>query len=157
MRGCLRLLSEPTAERPARPITHLPSARAAPPATTPPRENLGPARHSTQRPTVKHTMSDATAVPDRALSPTLASDLLNKFPALRAAPPSAQPVASTSTLPLSPSATVKELGVGLSKGGRKRGRADEELEELLETEEREQQQLIGHFNQVSTYSRPSLG
>ena len=94
-------------------------------------------------------MSDATVVPNSTLSPTLASDLLNRFPAPRAARPPHHPVASTSALSPSSEVTLKELGSGVSGGGRKRGRGDDELLELLEAEEREQQQLMGHLNQAS--------
>lgn len=150
--GRIRLLSS-VSEPPLRPINPNNLRRR-------PHLGSGPLRPSIQAKTssfqpsptdsaTSRSMSDATAVPPDALSPTLASDLLNRFPALRAARSSNQPVASTSTLPPSPRETVKELGDGVARAGKKRGRGDDELLELLEAEEREQQQLIGHFNQVS--------
>lgn len=97
-------------------------------------------------------MSDGTVVPEIGMSPTLGFDLLKRFPALRTSSQPHNPIASTSTLPLTTHSTTKELGPGVNSN--KRARGDDEFHELIEVEEREQQQLIGHLNQVSTTPSP---
>lgn len=95
-------------------------------------------------------MSDATAVAGVLLSPTLATNLVTRFAALRPVQPAHQPVASTSTLPPNTKQTVKELGNGVTTPSRKRGRGDQDLAELVEAEEGEQHKLLAHLNQVSS-------
>lgn len=97
-------------------------------------------------------MSDATVVPGLDLSTALGANLVNRFPALRATRTPNLPLASTSALPINPATTIKELGNGVGGGGRKRGRTDDDIHELIRAEEREQQQLIGYLNQVSHFN-----